>query len=420
MFNPLIIIALVIQSAVAKSSRKAGAVLGFIITTGIFFWGLSLYADGDQIAFFGIALSQPVFIIACLVWYGFDTKEFMAAQGEDVAIEQVLKSPLVRERRVVRFYQATLDAWSAGKLSKLNKSFVNEGKLQLESLIKKYPPYKGSALAVFLENFQPLPGEFLVGVGNLQTGNDVGWFTLTNFRLVQKDGRDNTFKEVVLAEIDDFELKGTTTKSLNFELKSGEKIVFEKVLMHPTDKFLDFLIGQPAEQMLDGKQIQELKQSDGEYFPNQEHHLPLVEDMPARSLPIPPALLVRIGMFFLAALVSTVITVTLRDIRLNHLGVVFYVEAGVVGLIIFEILFRTRQWLSIKTLIIYVIIAISLSSWLYALFYGVVSGDYKYALSLAPITSLFSPGVYPYILYSFLDTAITTGIAYWLIRRYKT
>ena len=80
MFNPVIIVAIIVQSLVSKANRIAGAVLGFLITTGIFLWGLSVYAEGNQIALFTIPLSQPVFLIACLVWYGFDTREFMVAR----------------------------------------------------------------------------------------------------------------------------------------------------------------------------------------------------------------------------------------------------------------------------------------------------------------------------------------------------
>jgi hypothetical protein len=80
MFNPIIIIAIIIQGVVARSSRKAGAILGFVITLGILLWGISIYGDGDQIAFFGIPLSEPIFYLACLVWFGFDTMEFVAAQ----------------------------------------------------------------------------------------------------------------------------------------------------------------------------------------------------------------------------------------------------------------------------------------------------------------------------------------------------
>ncbi|MFQ5602748.1 MAG: hypothetical protein ACE5HS_05715 [bacterium] len=89
--NPAIIIAIVIQSLIARASRMAGAIVGFLITTGIFIWGLGLYTDGDAIAFIGIELSQPVFVVACLIWYGFDAAEFIKARniqemGEDSKI----------------------------------------------------------------------------------------------------------------------------------------------------------------------------------------------------------------------------------------------------------------------------------------------------------------------------------------------
>jgi hypothetical protein len=80
MFNPMIIVAIIIQYVVAKSSRKAGAIVGFVITIGILLWGISVYGEGGEIELFGISLSEPIFYIACLVWFGFDTMEFLAAQ----------------------------------------------------------------------------------------------------------------------------------------------------------------------------------------------------------------------------------------------------------------------------------------------------------------------------------------------------
>jgi len=80
MFNPVIIGALIVQSLVARASQTASAVVGYLITTGILIWGLSVYSHGDVIAFFAIPLTKPMFIIACLIWYCFDTKEFIAAQ----------------------------------------------------------------------------------------------------------------------------------------------------------------------------------------------------------------------------------------------------------------------------------------------------------------------------------------------------
>jgi len=80
MFNPVIIVAIVVQSFISKASRVAGAITGYVITTGIMLWGLSLYSEGSQIAFFGVPLSQSAFIVLCLVWYGFDTKKLVAAK----------------------------------------------------------------------------------------------------------------------------------------------------------------------------------------------------------------------------------------------------------------------------------------------------------------------------------------------------
>ncbi len=65
-FNPVIIVAIVVQSWISKASRTAGAIVGFVITTGILLWGLAIYDQHGQIAFFGIPLSQPVFVILCI------------------------------------------------------------------------------------------------------------------------------------------------------------------------------------------------------------------------------------------------------------------------------------------------------------------------------------------------------------------
>lgn len=81
----IIIIAIIVQSAVANASRLAGAILGYFFTTGILLWGLSVYGGGGYISFFGIRLSQSVFFIACLVWYAFNTKEFIQARKQKAA-----------------------------------------------------------------------------------------------------------------------------------------------------------------------------------------------------------------------------------------------------------------------------------------------------------------------------------------------
>jgi hypothetical protein len=89
MINPVILIAILIQGAISKNSRMAGAVAGYLITTGIMLWGLSAYAEGDAIALFGVVLSQPAFLVACLIWYGLDTRDYVRAKRESAAIGAV-------------------------------------------------------------------------------------------------------------------------------------------------------------------------------------------------------------------------------------------------------------------------------------------------------------------------------------------
>jgi len=198
--------------------------------------------------------------IALLYMFIPDTsKSYIKIRGDTAAgkktpeIEQILQSPLIQDEHVVRFYQTTLNAWSNGKLSSLDKGYENEGRMQQGDFVKKYPPNEGSALRVFFEKFLPLEGEFLVGLGNLKTTKGLGnlkttktsgWFVITNLRLIQRDGSNDQFKEVALAEVDTYQIKGATTKTLVFKMKSGEEITFEKVQMYPTDKFLSEMISQ--------------------------------------------------------------------------------------------------------------------------------------------------------------------------------
>ena len=71
--NPIIIVALIIQGLISRVSHLAGSIAGYLITTGILLWGLSVYQDGDAIAIFGAVLSKQVFIFSCIFWYAYDT-----------------------------------------------------------------------------------------------------------------------------------------------------------------------------------------------------------------------------------------------------------------------------------------------------------------------------------------------------------
>jgi hypothetical protein len=79
MINPIIIAAIVLQAYIAHIFKLTGAILSYLITTGILLWGLSLYADNSGVAFLGFPLTQPIFLVLCLVWYVFDTRSLLRA-----------------------------------------------------------------------------------------------------------------------------------------------------------------------------------------------------------------------------------------------------------------------------------------------------------------------------------------------------
>lgn len=78
--NPVIFIAVIIQSAIAKSSPRLGAMVGYLITSGILLWGLGVYAQDGWITFFGFDLSFSAFIIFCVIWYLYDSFQFLFAK----------------------------------------------------------------------------------------------------------------------------------------------------------------------------------------------------------------------------------------------------------------------------------------------------------------------------------------------------
>lgn len=124
----------------------------------------------------------------------------------------------------------------------------------------------------------------------------------------------------------------------------------------------------------------------------------------------------RLIMFITAGVIHIIISFALSGRLVVSLNIV---NAAIVGLVIYEILYRTRQWLSPKTLIFYILVATPMSSWLYALLNGVEMSQYRYAFSLGPLTYLFTRAGFPSNLIFFLHTALVTGIAYWLIRNYR-
>ena len=92
-------------------------------------------------------------------------------------------------------------------------------------------------------------------------------------------------------------------------------------------------------------------------------------------------------------------------------------NTALVGLAIYEILFRTKKWLSARTLPIYIAGALLVTPWLAALLVGIEFGQFEYFLSLKPFTTTYSAANLLHSLYYALETALLTGIAYRLVRR---
>lgn len=70
--NLVILGAIVAHIVISSIHPLAGAILGFVLTTAVLLWGLSIYAGGGVIAFFAWPVSQAVFIGLCALWYVWD------------------------------------------------------------------------------------------------------------------------------------------------------------------------------------------------------------------------------------------------------------------------------------------------------------------------------------------------------------
>ena len=180
----------------------------------------------------------PFGYIAAIACIGFGVARMARMRKAKAA----LKSDLLQDPRVMEFYRNTQSAWTEGKLSNLTNKFEKEGRIAYEPFVKRYRPIEGTGLHTLFSKFPPLKDEYMVGVGDSESGSDKGWFVLTNKRLIQKDGRDKVYKEIDLAKIDTYDMSGKWTKKMDFKLTSGETVDFEKVEMFPAKKYLDEMI----------------------------------------------------------------------------------------------------------------------------------------------------------------------------------
>jgi hypothetical protein len=144
--------------------------------------------------------------------------------------------------RSLRFLADTQEAWSSGKLTQLGEGFEREARaIHRRRFVGLYLPVEGSALAAMLDQFPPLNGEFLIKLGDdkkpVGRTGDKGWFVLTNHRLIQKDGVEGHYREVLLEDMEGFEIRHWR-QSLVLRMKKGAEINFRKVGVCPSEKTL--------------------------------------------------------------------------------------------------------------------------------------------------------------------------------------
>jgi len=161
---------------------------------------------------------------------------------EAISVNRAQERDNLNNPRVAEFYQASSMARSTGSLSSLDRNIEKERGMPAGKLMKKYTPTEGSPLYSLLTRSRLYEDEFLVSA-DLDINDKVtnqSWYVLTNHRLIQKDGRDKSLKEVILADVDSFDFKGAWTKTLLFRMKSGEEIIIKKVSVFPSEKALSY------------------------------------------------------------------------------------------------------------------------------------------------------------------------------------
>lgn len=221
-FNYGIIAAIIVQAIVRKFSLIAGAIVGFLITTGILIWGLSVYEDGEVIAFGGaLELSSEVFIGICILWYAFDAWEFFNAKKTTDIVKDMLGNP-----DALAFAQATLSGWSSGRFATLDGNYAKKAeKFSPETFLKNHPILEPLVLHRVLNEEGFEEGEIYLNDTTAAFPEVVApkvEFVVTDQRLIYKKQKGEKFESLKWADIASVEkAKGGM---FLFVLKNGEEI----------------------------------------------------------------------------------------------------------------------------------------------------------------------------------------------------
>lgn len=146
-------------------------------------------------------------------------------------------SAVIQDPLKDRFYRGTKAAWSSGQIPSSLSGLEGDSKASYTDFVLSRMPDDGTGLYTFFREFPPKANEVLIATDS-STKRD--WFVLTNERLIQKDGRNKSFKEVVLRDVDT--ITADPGKSLGFKMKSGEIVDFEGIGSYPSESFIKGVI----------------------------------------------------------------------------------------------------------------------------------------------------------------------------------
>ncbi len=243
MFNPFIIVAIVIQSFIARANKMAGAISGFVITTGILLWGLSVYSGGEQITFFGAPLDQGVFIFLCLVWYGFDVYGLIKARrlsAVDSENRAALADPAARA-----IWSSTWRNWRVN--SNVPAAAAAEAnRLSEDAFVDGYIKKTGRLIQSIASRNPFASDDFIIYV-TINPAHDISVLTnRTLYLFASKDISSGPAQIIPLADIESYNFDTSGKGRVRIQLRSGQ-LIDEQRNAGPKAEFLNKFL--PARQL---------------------------------------------------------------------------------------------------------------------------------------------------------------------------
>ena len=146
-------------------------------------------------------------------------------------------------KHVQYLLQNTYVVWKSGYLNGWREDFKNEAEQGGLNGIKHSCAGDYPIIKKLLDDFVPLRGEYITGLGEVDSLNPVYWFLSTNYRFLIRDGESQEYKIVPFHKIAEYtiEEKGKEA-TLHFALKDGLTITCEKVVSFPKSEFAQFLL----------------------------------------------------------------------------------------------------------------------------------------------------------------------------------